>query len=139
VQQRSLRLHPGVGSPRLARSAVLRWLNDLGLDELAEKAAVIVSELVTNAAQHAHTVLELSMTASSKSLRLSVRDEDQHLPVLGNEEKPERSSFSEGGRGMAIVQGLADEWGVNVRRGGKRVWARIVFPPGVSQASPPGA
>ena len=29
------------------------------------------------------------------------------------------------GRGLAIVEGLADEWGVAIVRGGKRIWARV--------------
>ncbi len=131
-----------MGSPGLARRAVLRWLRDLGREDLTERALLIVSELVANAAVHAHTVLELSMTASSRSLKLSVRDEDQRLPVLGGGDTPGRDldvgppSLGEGGRGIAIVQGLADEWGVDVLRGGKRVWARISLPPGAKRSSP---
>ena len=130
------------GSPRLARRAVLRWLCDLQLEELAERALLIVSELVANAAVHADTVLELSMTANSRSLKLSVRDEDERLPVLGGVDSPERDphtqppSLGEGGRGIAIVEGLADEWGVDVLRGGKRVWARISLPPRVKRSPP---
>jgi anti-sigma regulatory factor (Ser/Thr protein kinase) len=142
VRYRSLRLRPGVDSPGLARRAVLRWLRDLGREELAERALLIVSELVANAAVHAHTVLELSMTASSRSLKLSVRDEDRRLPVLSGGDTPGGDldvgppSLGEGGRGIAIVQGLADEWGVDVFRGGKRVWARISLPPGSRRSSP---
>ena len=69
---RSLRLRAGVGSPRLARRAVLGRLRELEMEELAERALLIVSEL----GEHAHTVLELSMKANSRSLKLSVRDED---------------------------------------------------------------
>jgi anti-sigma regulatory factor (Ser/Thr protein kinase) len=142
VPYRSLRLRPGVGSPRLARRAVLGWLRELEMEALAERALLIVSELVANAAVHAHTVLELSMTANSRSLKLSVRDEDERLPVFGGVDSSERhldngpSSLGEGGRGMVIVQGLADEWGVDVLRGGKRVWARISLPPRVRRSSP---
>jgi anti-sigma regulatory factor (Ser/Thr protein kinase) len=142
MQYRSLRLRPDVDSPGLARRAVLRWLRDLGLEELAERAVLIVSELVANAAVHAHTVLELSMTATSRSLKLTVRDEDQRLPVSGGGDTAGRhdgtgpSSLGERGRGIAIVQGLADEWGVDVVRGGKRVWARISLSPRVRRSSP---
>jgi anti-sigma regulatory factor (Ser/Thr protein kinase) len=120
----------------VARKEVLRWLTDLGMEELSEKVLLIASELVANASVHARTVLEVSMSADSRSVKLGVRDDDRHFPRLGPADAPTTSqagssvpSVTESGRGLAIVEGLADEWGVDVLRGGKRVWARLSFPP----------
>ncbi len=131
VHYRALVLRPAAASPGLARKVVLRWLLDLGMEEQAEKVLLIASELVANAVVHAHTVLEISMSTSSRSVELGVRDDDRHLPRLDSVDVPTARGgdrappLAEGGRGLAIVEGLADEWGVDVLRGGKRVWARI--------------
>jgi anti-sigma regulatory factor (Ser/Thr protein kinase) len=136
VQHRALVLRPGVEAPRVARKEVLRWLMDLGMEELSEKVLLIASELVANAAVHARTVLEVSMSTDSRSVKLGVRDDDRHFPRLDRADAPTTSevgswvpSVAESGRGLAIVDGLADEWGVDVLRDGKRVWARLSFPP----------
>jgi serine/threonine-protein kinase RsbW len=132
VQHRALVLRPGVEAPRLARNAVLGWLIELGMEELSETVILVVSELVANAAVHARTVLEVSMMTDHRSLRLGVRDDDRHFPRLESAAVPpassRASSVTESGRGLAIVEGLADEWGVDVLRGGKRVWARLLLP-----------
>ena len=131
VPYRALVLRPGVESPSLARKAVLGWLQDFGLEELAERLQLIAGELVANAGVHAHTVLEISMSTTSRSVKLGVRDDDRRLPRLDSADLPGAHPggrppyLTEGGRGLAIVEGLADEWGVDVLRGGKRVWARV--------------
>ena len=130
MQYRALILRPDVESPKLARKAVLGWLQDVGLEDLAERLLLIASELVANATVHAHTVLEISMSITSRSVKLAVRDGDFHLPRLGSANLGARPGgraqyLTESGRGLAIVEGLADEWGVDVLRGGKRVWARV--------------
>ena len=104
------------------------------MEELAEKLLLIASELVANAALHAHTILEISMTADSERVTLGVRDEDQRFPVLdrldvaGTDPEANAPSFTESGRGLAIVKGLADAWGVEELGGGKRIWAQIAVP-----------
>jgi anti-sigma regulatory factor (Ser/Thr protein kinase) len=134
VPYRAFVLRPAAESPRLARKVVLGWLLDLGMEEVAEKVLLIASELVANAALHAHTVLEISMSTSSRSVKLGVRDDDRHLPRLDGPDGAAAhgdnrgSPLTESGRGLAIVEGLADEWGVDVLRGGKRVWARVLMP-----------
>jgi anti-sigma regulatory factor (Ser/Thr protein kinase) len=72
MQYRALVLRPGAQVPSLARKAVLSSLVDLGMEELSETVLLVVSELVTNAAVHARTVLEVSMSANSRSVRLGV-------------------------------------------------------------------
>jgi serine/threonine-protein kinase RsbW len=134
VQYRLLLVRPGTESARLARMAVLGWLRDLGMEELAEKLLLIASELVANAALHAHTILEISMTADSERVTLGVRDEDERFPLLdspgvaGTCAEITAPSLTESGRGLAIVKGLADAWGVEELGGGKRVWAQLALP-----------
>lgn len=136
MQYRALVLRPGVESPSLARKAVLGWLQDVEMEELAERLLLIVSELVANAAVHTHTVLEISMSTTSRSVKVGVRDDDRRLPRLDSADLPgarpsRRAQYlAESGRGRTIVEGLADEWGIDVPRGGKRVWARVLVSQG---------
>ncbi len=120
-------LQPGVGAPRLARRSVREWLSAEGLDEFEERALVVVSELVSNAVVHARTVLELSFAAEGRNVEVGVRDQDRRSPEsVWRLEKvaPNDGKLTEGGRGLAIVAALADEWGVSKTANGKRVWAR---------------
>jgi phosphoserine phosphatase RsbU/P len=131
VEHRTLILRPGVKSPGVARKTVLRWLQDVGLEELADNVLLIVSELVANAAVHAQTVLEISMSTTSRSVKLSVSDDDRRFRRPDRTGSPEINSSAtaaelpEGGRGLSIVESLADEWGVDLLPSGKRVWARV--------------
>ena len=104
------------------------------MEESAEKLLLIASELVANAALHAHTILEVSMTADSERVTLGVRDEDERFPGLdrldlaGTDPEANAPSLTESGRGLAIVKRLADAWGVEQLGGGKRIWAQIAVP-----------
>ncbi|MFI2434396.1 ATP-binding protein [Streptomyces sp. NPDC018693] len=108
---------------RLARSG-------MGDDEpLAETLALLVSELVTNAVVHTGrpAVLQLCLpvlppdpAAGPVTVRLEVTDRSKRVPVP-------RCATGEatGGRGLALVDGLADRWGWNVEGAGKRIWCEL--------------
>ena len=125
MRREMLNLQPEVEAPRLARMSVREWLAEEGLDEFVEGVQLVVSELVANAVIHTHTVLELSFSADDRSLEVSVSDQDPRLPPR----RLDGVALSDGlllerGRGLAIVDALADEWGVAETADGKRVWAR---------------
>lgn len=98
----------------------------LGDDEsLSETLALIVSELVTNAVVHTGSpaVLKLSLACESAertTLRLEVADGSDRAPVprCAGEE-------ATGGRGLALVDGLADRWGWAKEGAGKRIWCEL--------------
>jgi hypothetical protein len=100
-----------------------------GYIEGVELVALMLSELATNAVQHAGTEFEVDITmtreASLYCLRVGVTDQSPGLPVL-----PEPAADAPHGRGLRIVESLADAWGIEIRRGhpGKTVWfvARLV-------------
>ncbi|MFC4785026.1 SpoIIE family protein phosphatase [Nocardioides sp. MAHUQ-72] len=103
-----------------ARRFTRRTLEEWGEDELADTAALIVSELVTNAVVHTGTTARLTLGLRGRNLRIDV--EDQHpghqLPVV-----PGRPpDTSEHGRGLVITTSLSTAWGVEYTRTGKRVW-----------------
>ncbi|MEF9904603.1 ATP-binding protein [Streptomyces sp. P9-A2] len=94
-------------------------------EPLAETLILLVSELVTNAVVHTGcpAVLRLSLlgaTAGEATIRLEVADQSDRAPaprcVDGD---------ATGGRGLALVDGLADRWGWSTDGAGKRIWCEL--------------
>ncbi|MEV4615703.1 ATP-binding SpoIIE family protein phosphatase [Kitasatospora sp. NPDC049258] len=97
---------------RLASHALRRW----GLEGLAESTELMVSELVTNAIQHATRPVTLRLVRTSL-LRCEVGDDNAALP------RPRRAGpQDERGRGLQIVARCADRWGATRLGAGKVVW-----------------
>ncbi|MFF3740108.1 ATP-binding protein [Streptomyces sp. NPDC002566] len=107
----------------------------IGADEpLAETLILLVSELVTNAVVHTGcpAVLRLSLPGAAGGapegaggpwegvVRLEVADSSDRAPVprcVGDD--------ATGGRGLALVDCLADRWGWSVEGPGKRIWCEL--------------
>jgi anti-anti-sigma factor len=123
--QERLALGPVPTAVRASRAFVWEVCDRWGLQELAEPAALLASELVTNAVVHARTALELRVKLRGPRLHLDVRDQDPNLVrLLAAKEGGDR------GRGLAIVDRVASAWGVRQRRaGGKTVWCTLDLPP----------
>ncbi|CAM5579157.1 MULTISPECIES: ATP-binding protein [Streptomyces] len=109
-------------SAAAARHLVSEALSAWGLAELAEDGALIVSELVTNAVQHARSrSVRVTITRLEPArVRIGVVDKSGKVPWL-----QEPGGADEGGRGLVLVAGLAWEWGSDPLPWGKRVWAEL--------------
>ncbi|MER7196227.1 ATP-binding protein [Streptomyces sp. NPDC000188] len=90
-------------------------------------AVLLVSELTTNAVLHTdsgHVLCGLTLTGDERCLRIELHD-DGRTPVRPPEHHagPEE----ENGRGLFLVQQLADRWGSarSTRAEGKVVWAEL--------------
>ena len=98
----------------------------IGADEpLAETLILLVSELVTNAVVHTGrpAVLRLSLPgaeAESAPVRLEVADRSGRAPVPRCVD-----GDATGGRGLALVDGLADRWGWSREGAGKSIWCEL--------------
>lgn len=115
----------GPQAARAARNAVRELLADAP-PEFAEVAVLLTSELVANAVTHAPGSSRLEATVEGDCLHVRVDDEVSELPVLRR-----ASAVRDGGRGMVIVDHLANAWGVERRSGGgKSVWFDLRFRPG---------
>lgn len=85
-----------------------------------EVAALMVSELVTNAVVHGVGAISLRIDAEAGTVRIEVAD-DGDVAVA-----PSPEPGAHGGWGLRIVEQLADEWGVH--DGSTRVWFRLGRP-----------
>ncbi|MYT39581.1 ATP-binding protein [Streptomyces sp. SID8356] len=121
-------LSPTHRGARLARLLAVAHLDAWGLP--SEAAAHIVAELAANASTHGRVRgrdFQLSLSVREKTLRIEVTDTrgDSVPPGPGAVKAPEGDG-AENGRGMLIVEALADHWGIApgpVPR--KTVWAEI--------------
>jgi anti-sigma regulatory factor (Ser/Thr protein kinase) len=114
-------------SVRIARFHVRAALGFHRLDEYADVAAMITSELVTNAIRHVgedsgETIgVTLAHVWDQLALGIIVTDSSPEGPVMR-----EASSTSERGRGLQVVEALSDHWGWHPEPCGKAVYAVIV-------------
>lgn len=105
-----------------SRRFVRRHVDD---PTLADQALLLVSELATNAMEHAGTAFEVTVVTGAESVRIEVSDGSNMPPLVGH-----RPIDSERGRGLRIVEALAAGWGSGARPGtdGKVVWCELLRP-----------
>ena len=104
----------------MARSFVARTLDAWGHPELADTAELLTSELVTNVVRHGHTDMLLALRLDDDRVLVEVADEsaDDVTP-----RQPTADDVS--GRGLYLVDSLAQRWGVSRRSPGKTVWFEL--------------
>jgi hypothetical protein len=117
-----------------------------------DTVALLTSELVTNGVLHARTPLEVGLTSDERGVLVEVHDSDPRPPtprghrinLLADIEevllRPDAASVNDerqallavgpagaigAGRGLLLVEALADEWGVALVEDGKAVWFRL--------------
>lgn len=116
----SLRLEHGIRAPGQARRWIIQRCHEWHCDALADAAALLITELVTNVFLHARTDCLIHATFDCPTLTVTVTDGDnQQLSA----QPP--SETAEEGRGLAIVAALADTWGIQHNDGAKSVWFQL--------------
>ncbi|WEH33590.1 ATP-binding protein [Streptomyces sp. AM 4-1-1] len=112
---------------RIVRQHLKRW----GLPDVADAAELCVSELVTNVIRHvgAGTPSVLRAEMNGTHVRIGLRDPDTRaLPTMVT-----AGSDDEAGRGLTLIDGMADRWGVILGTDSKLVWCDLP-----TQLSTPG-
>lgn len=99
-----------------ARALIAQCLADLPAESL-EVVLLLTSELVSNAVRHARGPVGLHLTWSDRDVRVEVEDQSPERPVV----RPlDQDALN--GRGLLLVDGLANGWGVRPTETGKLVW-----------------
>jgi anti-sigma regulatory factor (Ser/Thr protein kinase) len=116
-----LRLDPVPASVGVARRFVRDLLDSHGdVDEdTLDTLLLLASELVTNAILHAHTAVELGVCVDGGRALVCVAD---RMPGSEPLNPRDHSRDRPGGRGLALVADLSDDWGTTTFTGGKTVW-----------------
>lgn len=115
-------LRPQPESTPRARELLVDALGSHLDAETVHYAAVIVSELVTNAVIHANTTVTVGLQLlPGGGARIEVGD-GSSWPPTPRVATPDAS----GGRGLILVEALAAKWGVSPTSEGKTVWAEIL-------------
>ncbi|MCE3034475.1 MULTISPECIES: ATP-binding protein [Streptomyces] len=114
------------GAVRSARTAVRGQLHGWHLDCVADLAALLVSELVTNSLRYATGPIGVRLVrpvGADDSLLVEVSDP---LPDPPRERvaRPE----DESGRGLQLLAGSSRRWGTRPGASGKTVWFELAVP-----------
>jgi anti-sigma regulatory factor (Ser/Thr protein kinase) len=113
---------PDASSAASARRAVGTVLEVAGYQGDHHVVALLVSEVTTNAVIHAATAFEVVVEARSDAVSVDVIDGDAHHSTG---ERPIDLGAT-GGRGLRLVEALADRWGCDeVDADHKSVWFSI--------------
>jgi len=102
-----------------ARAFVLS-LQGIPDEDTRARLATLTSEVVTNAVLHSRTPFVVTVTKVRSHIRVAVVDRNVQ-PVLLKTYGP----TSPTGRGLHIVEALADRWGVEKTVDGKAVWFEV--------------
>ena len=119
-----LRLEAVSQSIRRARSWVRNRIQAAGASaETVRTAELLTSELVTNAVKYGPADGRITVTTQEGHGVLGVTvSDDSHCPPVIRDPHP----TDVGGRGIRMVDTLANDWGVHMHQGdGKSVWFRL--------------
>jgi len=149
-------LDPDPVAAREAREFVAATCREWQLVDDVDTISLLTSELVTNGVLHARTPLEVDLVTDDRGLLVEVHDSDPRPPsprghrvnlladidevlsrlddTLSLTTVDERhAALAVGpagaigaGRGLLLVEALADEWGVELAADGKAVWFRLL-------------
>ena len=129
LHSRRFRLSAGPAAAAEARDQVRAAIRAWDVPVDADVAVLLTSELVTNAIKHeAGKTITLFITCTYGHLRVDVHDTSRFFPRL-----LDASGEEEFGRGLRLVDALADKWGCDLTADGKAVYFRLGFQPAASR------
>ncbi|MFF3905750.1 SpoIIE family protein phosphatase [Streptomyces sp. NPDC001848] len=104
----------------MIRTTVRAW----GAGERSDEIELVADELITNVLVHTESTAIVTLrvlTGHARRFRVEVEDASSALPRRRDAGESEVS-----GRGLLLVDRLADVWGVEARGGGKVVWGEFL-------------
>jgi serine phosphatase RsbU (regulator of sigma subunit)/anti-sigma regulatory factor (Ser/Thr protein kinase) len=104
-----------------ARQQLREMLHDWASADQRDSAVLLVSEMLTNVLVHTDTdallVAEVTGGTDDRRMRIEVTDASDDLP-----HRRHPGELASSGRGLVLVEFLADSWGVDPRGEGKSIW-----------------
>jgi anti-sigma regulatory factor (Ser/Thr protein kinase) len=123
---RHTRLSPNPFAPHIARNLVAEACAEWRVSALMHPARTVVSELVSNAVEHARTDIDLTVTLRGRYLCAAVCDGSPVMPDLVEPVPSDpRAPLDLRGYGLRMVANLAHSWGAEATTNGKVVWATL--------------
>jgi anti-sigma regulatory factor (Ser/Thr protein kinase) len=119
-ESRSASFPASPASAREARSFLRQVLPEEAEPDLTDVILLLVTELVTNAVIHARTPVHVQVELDGPRVRIDVQD-DAPTPPVRRPATPESLS----GRGLLLLDRLADRWGFEPGPSGKTVWFEV--------------
>ncbi|MDX2515829.1 MULTISPECIES: ATP-binding protein [Streptomyces] len=110
-----------------ARRQVVALAKNLGLpvsDQMLETIELLASEVIANAVLYTDAPCDVAVTRTDERLRVEVTDTDPSLPSA-----VDAGTNDESGRGLLLVDALADAWGTQPAPTGKTTWFEITQEP----------
>ncbi len=107
-------------SVRHARSDLRTALAAEVGDNTLDVVELLTTELVINSIEHAGTKATVTAEVHRDKVRVAVSDNGPGTP-----QRRDPSSAEESGRGLSIVDSLAQSWGVDQTESGKTVWFEV--------------
>ena len=120
--RRSLALEPVVGAARRSQELVTDACGGWKRTALVDPACIVVTEMVNNVVAHAHTPMTVLIALRGEAVSVAVRDDSTTIPTFKKQVAP----TSYGGRGLLLIDSVADRWGNLRLDGGKVVWATLL-------------
>jgi anti-sigma regulatory factor (Ser/Thr protein kinase) len=111
------RFLPQVESAAAARRFVCDAVSETGADRA--DVVLLTSELVNNAILHAHSEFDVCVNIGPNRVRVSVVDHAPERSLVG------REPSADGGRGLALIDAIANSWGFESQDGTKLVWFQL--------------
>ncbi|MFJ2744994.1 ATP-binding protein [Streptomyces sp. NPDC087440] len=130
--QYELRIPCDPRGPRIARLTLRAALEAHGLSELTDHAELLACELATNSVRHTKGPASVRLHWLHPVLRVSVWDLSPELP---HPFRKAPSVYAENGRGLAILDLVADRWGGCATddgpygTNGKTLWFELALTP----------
>ncbi|MEU9284465.1 SpoIIE family protein phosphatase [Streptomyces sp. NPDC048275] len=104
-----------------ARQQLRELLHDWACEDQRDSAVLLVSEMLTNVLVHtdadAQLVAEVTGGPDDRRMRVEVTDASDDLP-----HRRHPGELASSGRGLVLMELLAEAWGVDPRGEGKSIW-----------------
>jgi hypothetical protein len=121
----SVGLEPATGAARRSREVITEACGRWDRPELVGNACIVATEMVNNVVAHARTSMRMLLALQGDTMSVAVRDGSPTIPRFAGPVPP----TSYGGRGLLLIDTIADRWGHLPLDDGKVVWARLTSKP----------